>query len=98
MSAEKLDIIVADINKSIQNASERDLHITTCFHMPITDMLRFGRNIANKLNAIEENFDNDYILLKRNDMYIKLNWNTISNNNIAIYIDICTDLDCIEFY
>jgi len=52
-----------------------------------TNVWIFGKNIAKKLNAIEECFCNDYILLKRNNIYIKITWEDFPDDGY-IMIDI----------
>ncbi len=55
------------------NSSDNWFYIQYCIPLD-TDIWFIGKNIAKKLNAIEENFCNDHILLKLNDIYYKITW------------------------
>jgi hypothetical protein len=99
MSTEDLNIIVENINKNICDATNNNNLIITCYEVEIdsNDVLDFAREIARELNAVEEEFDYYYILLSKNDVYIKLDWQTYQDHNIAIiYTQVCKLLNCIS--
>jgi len=84
---ELIQRIVNDINRYTSDTRYSDCDIEYC--IPVnTDMWFFGKNIANKLNAIEECICNDYILLKRNNIYIKITWDDFPDDEyLVIYIE-----------
>jgi hypothetical protein len=97
MTVEQINNIVVRINEDISDISQLDRHLTYYYYFHNTDMLAFVRTVAEKLEAIEERFENNYILLKKNDIYIKFDWKTVPNEKLAITIEICSDLNCMEF-
>jgi len=54
------------------------------FNTIFNDVVEFAKVIAEELNAIEEICENEYLLLKRNNIYIKIDWSLYPNYNFAI--------------
>jgi hypothetical protein len=77
MSVVVRDEMVSLINDLLLEASETGNYVSSGYsaHMSeIDDMLVFGEAVASELNAIVEHLDYSYILLKRNNIFVKIDW------------------------
>jgi hypothetical protein len=54
----------------------------------IGDIYSFGNNLADKLNAFIEHNDSNYILLKRNNLLIKLEWSIGYHGDVEMLIQV----------
>ncbi len=91
MSVVELDEIVILINDLLLEASETGNYVSSGYSSHINelnDMLVFGDAVARKLNAILEHLDYDYILMKRNDLYTKIEWSIGYHGDLEITIQV----------
>jgi hypothetical protein len=94
MSIVDINRIISHINGSIERIT---IHNTLCEYYPDEiainendDMAVITRNIARELNAIEESYEDECIILKRNDINIKIRWYAYYDDNVAdIAVDTC---------
>jgi len=87
MSTSDINRIISHINSSIQRISINNMR---CEYYPDEiainqndDMAIITRNIARELNAVEESYEDECIILKRNDINIKIRWYAYYDDNIA---------------
>jgi hypothetical protein len=100
MSTEDLNIIVETIDKNIVDVIDNNNLIISCYEVEIDPnyILDFAREIAKELFSIEEEFDYYYyILLSKNNVYIKIDWQTYPEQKLAIiYTQVCKSLNSID--
>ncbi len=94
MSVTMRNSIVDQINSDIDNPLNKDSEFKVCYHIDTNDIMAFAKAVAEKLNGREINLNNNFILLNKKDMYIKLDWKRFSNK-YAFYVSICGYLDSI---
>jgi len=99
MSTEDLNIIVETIDKNVLDVIDNNNLIISCYEVEIDSnyIMDFVREIAKELKSIEEEFDYYYILLSKNNVYIKIDWQTYPEQKLAIiYTQVCESLNSID--
>jgi len=75
-----------DFIQHVVNDISTDRWLYSQYRIPLnTDVWFIGKNIAKKLNAIEEH-RNDYMLLKWNHIYIKITWEDFPDHRYTVVV------------